>query len=102
MQDSKVPETFSKTLESSILNLEAFKVIMTANPTSADFRIKVESSSNEMINIRVLDAVGRVMANMNGVHENSFQSFGRNYKAGNYFVEVVQGINRKTIKLVKL
>jgi hypothetical protein len=102
MQDLNVPETFSKTLKSNILNLEPFKVIMAANPTSVDFRIKVESSSNEMINIRVFDAVGRVMANIKGVHENSFQSFGRNYKAGNYFAEVVQGINRKTIKLIKL
>ncbi|MDQ3551994.1 MAG: cadherin-like beta sandwich domain-containing protein, partial [Bacteroidota bacterium] len=102
VQDSNVPETISTTFKSGILNEEAFKVIIAPNPSSADFTIKVESNSDESINIRVFDAVGRLMTNISGVKKNSLVVFGRNYKEGNYFAEVVQGKNRKTIKLVKM
>ena len=84
------------------LNYESFKVIVAPNPTTTEFKIRVESSSNELISIRVVDAAGRVRAIITGVHKNQLVTIGQNYIGGNYFAEVIQGANRKTVKLIKL
>ena len=81
---------------------DVFKVIVAPNPSTTDFRLHVQSSSNAPINIRVIDAVGRVLAVITSVHSNSEVTFGGNYRGGSYFAEVVQGANHKTVKLIKL
>jgi hypothetical protein len=85
-----------------ISRLDRFNVTVSPNPSSNDFRIKVESSSNEAITIRVIDAVGKSLATMTGVQNNQVVSLGGNYGGGTYFAEVVQGTNHKTVKLIKL
>jgi hypothetical protein len=102
VQDLKSPKASSSLLKSNILDIEQFKVIIAPNPSQNDFRIKVESNNNEVISIRVFDAVGRIMTDIKYVKKSSLVIFGSNYKGGNYFVEVVQGVNRKTIRLIKL
>jgi hypothetical protein len=81
---------------------EAFKVTVAPNPTTTDFRMKVETSSNTPIGIRLFDATGRVLATITGVQNNQTVTFGGNYIAGSYFAEVIQGNNHKTVKLIKL
>ena len=88
--------------KNDILNPESFKVSVTPNPSAAGFRIEVESNSNELINIRVTDALGRLITTISGVQKNSFLILNKNYKGGSYFAEVVQGINHKIVKLIKL
>ncbi|MGI8582091.1 MAG: HYR domain-containing protein, partial [Chitinophagaceae bacterium] len=83
-------------------NPESFKVTAAPNPSTTDFKIKVESISNELINIRIIDAMGRVMATITGVQKGSLVTLGGNYRGGSYFAEVVQGANHKTVKLIKL
>ena len=82
-----------------VLNPESFKVFVSPNPSASDFTLRVHSNSNELIKIRVVDVVGREITNIGGIQKNSLIIFGRNYKEGSYFAEVVQGVNRKTIKL---
>jgi hypothetical protein len=83
-------------------NPESFKVTVAPNPSTTDFKIKVESNSNELINIRIIDAMGRVMGTITGVQKGSMVTLGGNYRGGSYFAEVVQGANHKTVKLIKL
>ena len=85
-----------------ILNSESFKVLVSPNPSASDFTIRVQSNSNELINIRVTDALGRVITIITGVQKNSLVTLSKNYRGGNYFAEVTQGANHKTVKLVKL
>jgi hypothetical protein len=86
----------------SLFSSDVFKVIVAPNPSTTDFRLHVQSSSNAPINILVTDAVGRVLAVITSVHSNSEVTFGGNYRGGSYFAEVVQGANHKTVKLIKL
>ena len=94
--------TNNPTTKIEILNPESFKVSVTPNPSAAGFRIKVESNSNELINIRVTDALGRLITTISGAQKNYLLTLSKNYKGGSYFAEVVQGINHKIVKLIKL
>jgi hypothetical protein len=85
-----------------LLSPESFKVVVYPNPSATDFRIQVQSNSDELINIRVVDALGRVIATITGVQKTSLVTLGGNYRGGSYFAEVVQGANHKTVKLIKL
>ena len=86
----------------SMLDRPVFSVNVSPNPSTTDFKIKVESNSNELISIRVFDALGRLVTIITGVQKNSLVTLGGNYRGGSYFAEVVQGTNHKTVMLIKL
>ena len=88
--------------KTAFLQGEVFKVIVAPNPSTTNFKIRVESSSHTQITIRVIDAAGRVLATMTGVQNNQLVTLGGNYIGGSYFAEVIQGNNHKTVKLIKL
>lgn len=71
------------------------------NPSVSDFRLKVKTSAKERIQVRVFDANGTAHAKMM-VMPGETISFGQYLKAGTYFVEVMQGKERKVSKIVKL
>jgi hypothetical protein len=79
-----------------------FKVNVYPNPTSSNFKIEVESDSDELINIRVYDILGHVVTNLTKVTRNSVVATGDKLKGGTYFAEITQGKNRKLVKLIKL
>ena len=61
----------------------------------------MEGGNNEKIQVAVFDAVGRLVKKIERTDNSSQIRFGEDLKVGAYFVEVRQGANRKTIKLVK-
>jgi photosystem II stability/assembly factor-like uncharacterized protein len=80
-----------------------FTVKISPNPSSSSFEIQVQSVDKLIpASIRVLDATGKPVETFTNIAINSRLKFGTAYHAGNYFVEVVQGSNRKLIKLIKL
>jgi hypothetical protein len=82
--------------------IPVFQVVVSPNPSTTNFKLQVNSNSNQLINIRVIDAAGKVITTLNSVHNNSYITLGANYRSGTYFAEVTQGIHRKTIKLIKI
>ena len=80
---------------------DKFQVRAYPNPSENQFTIAVEGGSNEKVQVVVYDAVGRLIKKIEKVDNSSQVRFGEDLKAGAYFVEVRQGSNRKTIKLVK-
>jgi hypothetical protein len=76
-------------------------VIAYPNPSTNNFSITVQGNSKEKIVIQVVDMYGRVIETRN-VTANSIIRFGDRYNAGNYFVRILQGKQRKEIKLIKL
>ncbi len=70
------------------------------NPSATDFTLIVESKSNAAIEVRVMDMFGRVVYKMRGTINQSYY-FGHDYAAGVYLLEVKQGTNFKTLKIVK-
>ncbi len=81
---------------------EALKVTVMPNPTTTYFTLKLESKFQTAVNIRVLDANGRVIDAKSNVIPNSTFQLGANYQTGTYFAEMIQGANRKVVQLMKV
>ncbi len=71
------------------------------NPSTLYFRLSLISSSSQPINIRVLDNYGRVVETKNNVAANGTHIIGQNFRPGIYHVEVLQGNQKTTTRLIK-
>ncbi len=80
---------------------EEFTVQGTPNPSSGPFTLQIFSGSTQPAQIRISDALGRVVERKNNIAVNTNLVFGSSYRPGVYVVEVVQGAERRTLKLVK-
>ncbi|MES2797040.1 MAG: T9SS type A sorting domain-containing protein, partial [Bacteroidota bacterium] len=79
-----------------------FNVKVFSNPSTTDFGIYVTGEQFEKVSIRVIDIYGKVIELRNNINTGQEVRIGHNYFSGIYIVEVVQGKNRKIIKLIKL
>ncbi|HEX4958560.1 MAG TPA: HYR domain-containing protein [Lacibacter sp.] len=95
----------SQTFTAPILELpitNRFDVKVFGNPSTTKFTLKVESSNlNEKITLKIVDVSGRIVEVKQNVYAGQLVEFGTDYKVGSYFVEAVQGDQRKIIKLIK-
>jgi hypothetical protein len=81
--------------------VSAFNVKAFPNPTEHQFTLYLEGASNEKIQVVVYDAIGRQVKKIERGDASGAIKFGEELKTGAYIVEVRQGVNRKTLKLVK-
>lgn len=70
------------------------------NPSKQYFSIQITSSSNEKIEAKLLDENGRLISKLNTVKNQSLR-FGDDLRPGVYLVEITQGEQHKTIKVIK-
>jgi hypothetical protein len=80
----------------------SFEVKVSPNPSNINFKILVQSSSNEAITIRLYDISGRIISVNNKVQRNQTLTVGNNLIAGTYFAEIIQGSNNKKVKLIMI
>lgn len=78
------------------------KVVVMPNPTSTYFTLKLVSKSDLPVNIKVVDAAGRLVEGKAKQAANSTLQLGHNYATGNYFAEFIQGNQRKVVQLMKI
>jgi len=78
-----------------------FNVKVFPNPSQDQFSLYLEGANNDKVHIVVYDAMGREVKKFEKEGGNIPVIFGRDLKGGAYFVEVRQGENHKTIKLIK-
>jgi uncharacterized delta-60 repeat protein len=71
------------------------------NPASGYFTLQLQSGNSAPAALRVTDILGRVVEAKAGVAANSTLQLGTNYRPGVYYVEVVQGSDKRIVKLVK-
>jgi hypothetical protein len=71
------------------------------NPTVDSWVFLVKTNQEEKINIRIFDAIGRRVDELN-IQPNTDYIYGSKLSRGIYFVEFSQGKNRKTLKAIKL
>jgi len=88
-------------MEVSPLEITKFNVKVFPNPSSDQFSLYLEGANNDKVHIVVYDALGREVKKFEKEGGNIPVIFGRDLKGGAYFVEVRQGGNHKTIKLIK-
>ncbi len=89
--DGKRPCRFGK----STININAYP-----NPTTSSFKLSIDASSDEEVNVEVMDLFGRKLHQDKGGSDKIY-NFGQNFKAGSYFVRVTQGETQTTLKIIK-
>jgi hypothetical protein len=78
-------------------NMKAFP-----NPTTNQFNIQLESDNvKERINLSVFDLSGRTVELLWNINVGQTLQIGSKYRPGMYIVEMIQGNNRKQLKLLK-
>jgi hypothetical protein len=79
-----------------------FNVQVYPNPVITQFTVKVMSTNNKQpISVVVYDELGRVVDMKRNLSHGQSIQLGEGYKQGMYIVEMVQGENRKRIKILK-
>lgn len=80
-----------------------FNVKVLSNPSSGPFTLNVENSNKHAtMMLRVVNEVGNLIEKRNNVYGQQIMQIGNNYHPGIYFVELINGTNRKQLKLIKL
>ena len=80
---------------------EGFELVSWPNPSDDYFNIKLKSKNTvDKINIQVFDLNGRLVSFKTGEPNRDYK-IGSSLQSGLYFVNVVQGNEVKTVKLVK-
>ncbi len=72
------------------------------NPSTSVFTLLVSSQRTERIVVRVLDVQGRVLEQQISNAQSQSIKVGEGFRPGIYFAEIIQGNERKLIKLLKL
>jgi mucin-19 len=78
-----------------------FDVKVLGNPSSSYFILRVTGNRNEKIRARVLDALGQLIEVKENIQPDQLVQLGHKYTNGMYLVEITQGTNSKTVKLIK-
>ncbi len=81
---------------------EEIDLVVYPNPSTSKFTFVLESASTEEVMINIFDITGRKVLEINNKMANEKIELGDELISGTYLAEVVQGSNRKTIKIVKL
>ena len=79
----------------------AFNVKAYPNPTEHQFSLYLEGASGEKVQLTIFYALGRLVKKIERGDPMNAIRFGEDLKAGVYMVEVRQGVNHKTLKLIK-
>ncbi|MEJ7625655.1 MAG: family 10 glycosylhydrolase [Ferruginibacter sp.] len=97
--NSSMEDLLIKVPNNGPLNIATIKVI--PNPTTNYFTLQLLSDNNEPFSIRVTDIAGRTIEKRNSIAANSSLALGHNYASGIYIIELQQGKNKKSIKVLK-
>ena len=71
------------------------------NPSSTFFNLAIRGSSESPVTIKIMDIFGRVVERHDRIAANTVLKVGYKWTNGSYYVEVVQGNQRKIIKIIK-
>lgn len=82
--------------------VEPFTVQVIGNPSTSFFTLKLQSQRTQAIQLRVTDATGRMVDSRANNQPNSTIQIGHNYAPGTYFIELMQGADRKVVQLMKI
>lgn len=92
-----VPRLPQEPQPDGVLTIKAFP-----NPTPGQFYVLTLSTSGKPLSMIVTDNAGRTIESRSGLAANGLLTLGASYRPGMYYLQVKQGNNSQTIKLVKL
>jgi 5-methylthioadenosine/S-adenosylhomocysteine deaminase len=76
-------------------------VTVLPNPSWKYFTLRTQSSSSEVVQLRVMDVLGKIVEARDGIMANTNFHIGSNFPPGIYLVEVVQGTERQMLKVIR-
>lgn len=80
---------------------QRFHVTPVRNPARDQFSLIITSDTSERVTIIVTNSMGKRVEMKAGISSNGTIHFGHTYQRGIYFVEVLQGSERQSLKLIK-
>ena len=78
-----------------------FAIKVLSNPSPNYFEIQIRGKADNTIRLTVYDNLGRVIERKSSLSSNQTVRVGSFYRSGIYLVEIVQGTQKQTLKLVK-
>jgi hypothetical protein len=78
-----------------------FDVKVLGNPSPNYFDIQIRGKADNNVRITVYDNMGRVIEKRSSLPSNQIVRIGNSYQAGIYLVEIIQGTQKQTLKLIK-
>jgi hypothetical protein len=82
--------------------ITALQVKVAPNPSTDHFNLYISSNNNLPVTIRVSDAYGRLISQQATISSNSYTQIGSELMNGLYIAEIIQGKERRVVKLVKI
>ncbi|MBD3581249.1 YDG domain-containing protein [Flavobacterium selenitireducens] len=80
----------------------AFRAVLYPNPYSESFAIDMDVPTQETVSVKVYDMVGKMVEQREFASDAiEVQQFGESYPSGVYNVVVAQGVNVKTLRVIK-
>lgn len=87
---------------SAELQESALAIKVLGNPSPNHFDIQLRGRSNDNVSLTVYDNIGRVVETRSSLTSNQTLRIGSSYQSGIYLVEIIQGSQKQTLKLVKI
>ncbi|NCT94998.1 MAG: T9SS type A sorting domain-containing protein [Chitinophagaceae bacterium] len=81
---------------------DALSVQVLPNPSRSHFTLKLQSTVNAPVQLRITDASGRAVESRQHLSANSTVQVGHQLISGTYYAEFTQGSNRKVVQLIKI
>jgi hypothetical protein len=96
-----VPTVAAKNTIPQEVATNQFEITASPNPSNHFFTVKINTSNkNEVVTLRILNISGQTIEARLMNFDQTIK-LGENYKSGIYLVEVTQGDQRRTLKLIK-
>jgi len=100
--DNRQSTTTGETDIPAGLNADGFMVKVYPNPFSNTFHLRVESSSDENLQLKIYNTLGQLIERKTTEsYYGTDITLGNNIAGGVYFLEVQQGENKKVLRIVK-
>ena len=97
-----IPSNISRMAKQSASIKNVFEVKAFPNPFATHFSLDIQSSSDEVLEMKVYDMIGRQLEiKKASVSELSTQEIGINYPSGIYTIIVKQGENVQSLRMIK-
>jgi len=98
--ETQVKETTRQAPE-EVIPVSKLSVSIIPNPSVDQFNLIINSSDADPVKIKVTDMLGRLIETHEKVTSAGSLRLGQTWTSGVYFAEVVQGDQRKVVKLIK-
>lgn len=94
----QAPDKIAKVLTSET---QLFARVM-PNPSATYFNLVINSNDANPVMVRVMDLSGRVIETYTKISSSGILKLGHNWGAGTYFAELIQGNQKKVVKMIKV